>query len=230
MRKFKLIKTYPNSPKLGCIVVDTNPNNGATDAYFSENWGEPNNKGGFFIARHHKCEENPEFWEEIKETEKLCVPIGTKFTVDTSDILFLIKRINTNGKVYVSWEPLGGREYSVETVNKYFTTRVWKIYVEKPVLFVTEDGKEIREGDNFWVVTESFEIKYWDFKVMDSIELNIYYFKGKKRFSTKQAAQEYIDMNKPIYSKKQALEMLQALDEFITGDDDIIGLYNGFLI
>ena len=41
MNSYELIETYPGSPGLGTIVVDTNINNGAKDGYFSENWGKP---------------------------------------------------------------------------------------------------------------------------------------------------------------------------------------------
>ena len=42
MVKYKLIKEYPNSPKVGSIIQDTNPVNGAKDAWFEENWGKTN--------------------------------------------------------------------------------------------------------------------------------------------------------------------------------------------
>lgn len=67
-KKYKLIKEYPNSPKLGSIIVDTNPNNGATDCWFSDNWGKPGSTA-FFIPRSTNPEKHPEFWEEIVEKE-----------------------------------------------------------------------------------------------------------------------------------------------------------------
>ena len=65
-KKYKLIKEYPNSPKLGSIIVDTNPNNGARDCWFSDNWGKSGSKA-FFIPRSTNPEKHPEFWEEIIE-------------------------------------------------------------------------------------------------------------------------------------------------------------------
>lgn len=66
MVKYKLIKCYPNSPKLGSVIMDTNPNNGAQDMWFEESWG----KGGsqsFMLPKSTNPEKYPEFWEEVKE-------------------------------------------------------------------------------------------------------------------------------------------------------------------
>lgn len=63
----------------------------------------------------------------------------------------------------------------------------------KPVFF-TEDRVEIYEGDEYWFVDSSFNA-YWN----ESIE-GQEKFRINKYFSTKEAAQEYIDQNKPKYS------------------------------
>ena len=67
-KKYKLIKEYPNSPKLGSVIIDTNPNNGAKDCWFSEDWGKSGSKA-FFIPRSTNPEKHPEFWELVKEKE-----------------------------------------------------------------------------------------------------------------------------------------------------------------
>ena len=92
MRKFKLIKEYPGSPKLGSIIKDTNPNNGAQDAWFSDNWGEVGNKGAFFISKSTCPENYPEFWEEVKEKEYEIL----KFTYNK----WLTFKLNSNGYYY----------------------------------------------------------------------------------------------------------------------------------
>lgn len=68
VRKFKLIKEYPGSPKLGSIIMDTNPNNGAKDSWFEENWGKVD-KLSFKLGISTEPEKYPEFWEEIKDKE-----------------------------------------------------------------------------------------------------------------------------------------------------------------
>jgi len=202
-KQFKLIKQYPDSGvELGEVLTFSD---GITEIQKCADDGD------YWVYRLSYVEDYPEFWAEIRETEKLCVPIGTKFFYVVGQEVFTIDSIKDT-KVNITWSTGSVINfYTIKDVNKNFADGTWKIYEEKPVLFVTEDGKEIREGDNFWVVTESFEIKYWDFKIMDSIESNIYYFKGKKRFSTKELAQKYIDMNKPIYSKEQVLKSLEKM-------------------
>lgn len=57
MKKYRLIKSYPGSPKLG------------TEVNFSERWGIYNYNGGnpgTEIAKEN-VENNPDFWEEVKE-------------------------------------------------------------------------------------------------------------------------------------------------------------------
>lgn len=68
MRKYKLIKEYPGSPKLNRIIQDTNPVNGAQDAWFDEDWCKPN-KTSFILPKSLKPENFPEFWQEVKEKE-----------------------------------------------------------------------------------------------------------------------------------------------------------------
>jgi hypothetical protein len=60
-RKFKLIKCYPNSPKLGTIIKE----NGS--CY------DEGKCGGFHTMTKQDIENNPEFWQEIAE-----IPVGTK--------------------------------------------------------------------------------------------------------------------------------------------------------
>lgn len=73
MRKFKLIKKYPglfNSMEIGTIIVDTNPCNGAQDAYFSEDYGSMRSKG-YILGADTRPSKFPEFWEEIKHEFKV---------------------------------------------------------------------------------------------------------------------------------------------------------------
>ena len=77
MKKFRLIKTYPGSPDLNTIVVDTNINTGAKDSYFSENWGKTMELQ-FEIGRQHDCENNPEYWEEVIEKDYVILELLSK--------------------------------------------------------------------------------------------------------------------------------------------------------
>lgn len=83
-----------------------------------------------------------------------------------------------------------------------------------PVLFITEDGVGIRKGDTPWRVLEAD-----NFRLLHHANI-AYPDKGVKYFSTKESAQEYIDSNKLVYTKKQAIQMLRAFDKAITDYDE----------
>jgi hypothetical protein len=87
MNSYELVETYPGSPKLGTIVVDTNINNGAKDGYFSENWGKPNGRLAFTIGIQHDCENNPKFWRKLENKILL-----TKDTVKEGQKVYRIWR------------------------------------------------------------------------------------------------------------------------------------------
>ena len=87
MNSYELIETYPGSPKLGTIVVDTNINNGTKDGYFSENWGKPNGGSAFKIGIQHDCENSPKFWKKIENKILL-----TKDTVKEGQKVYRIWR------------------------------------------------------------------------------------------------------------------------------------------
>jgi hypothetical protein len=65
----------------------------------------------------------------------------------------------------------------------------------KQVLFTTEDGVDIYEGDEYCTVTEQFSI--FDFKAGKK---HIQSYPNAKLFSTRKKAEEYVLMNKPCLS------------------------------
>jgi hypothetical protein len=86
----------------------------------------------------------------------------------------------------------------------------WEKVEDKPIL-ITEDGKEINEGDNYWV---------WDYGCLKGTSSEVHaVFNAscthtgdginRKYFSTKEAAEKYIDENKPLYSKKDMLNFAE---------------------
>jgi len=100
--------------------------------------------------------------------------------------------------------------------EKYFSTiESAEDYIAKQkVLFITEDEVEVKLGGTFWVVEGLYNTpwattaklkqgNYWNI-IKDGRETNKY-------FSTKAKAQEYIDMNKPMYSKQDVLNMFSAI-------------------
>ena len=73
------------------------------------------------------------------------------------------------------------------------------VHSKKP-LFTTEDGVDIFKGDNFWLLQDikNFHLKYWNWKIMSYP--NTEYLQDKLKFSTKEAAENYIICNKPCLS------------------------------
>lgn len=223
-KQFKLIKQYPDSGvELGEVLTFSD---GITEIQ------KLADDGDYWVYRLSYMEDYPEFWEKIEETEKLCVPVGTKFTAGTTTI-YSIEVCPYLGKYRITY-PTGYMDMKISEINNSLAKGFWKIYVEKPVLFVTEDGKEIREGDFFYpvdlVITNLSKV--YTYAIADkACNKDRARANGYIWFSTEQAAQEYIDMNEPIYSKKQAIAMLGALDWYITGtQEDLIGQYNDFLL
>lgn len=71
-----------------------------------------------------------------------------------------------------------------------------KIFI-KP-LFTTVDGKDIFIGDSVYAVSDDFQLLYTSYA--DESDRTI------RSFSTKVAAEKYIEQNKPKYSEKDILE------------------------
>ena len=84
MRKFKLVKLYPNSPPLG------------TEVNYSETHQIYNYNGGNYYTElpKHQVENLPEFWQEIVEVKKDYEIL--EFTSDNK----IKYTLNTNGKYY----------------------------------------------------------------------------------------------------------------------------------
>lgn len=81
----------------------------------------------------------------------------------------------------------------------------------KEALFITVDGVEIFEGDNFYVP----QINVKGELTGSYLELTAIYPRNNdsvKRFSTKEKAQEYIDMNKPTISRKVLEDMIERIN------------------
>lgn len=93
---------------------------------------------------------------------------------------------------------------------------------DKPVLFTTEDGVDIKIGDDYWV---------WDFGELNNIHRvnkasrthtgsGIY----RKYFSTKEAAEQYIIDNKPCLSLNDVMKFVEPACHPSEENFDEIGL------
>lgn len=215
MKKYKLIKEYPGSPKLGHI------------------WEMYDNYKGDY----HK---QPEFWEEIIEPTKVekdyqilsltihdsrlsdMTGYGSEYIEallkDRLNKIHSVKRLS-DGEIFTIDDNC---EYGI--ITNIFITRegycmtgtktspyscnILYLKHKKQPLFKTEDGVDIFEGDwYFELITPDFYLKssVWNIlksKGRDNINYDQNYNKlhGRIWFSTEEKAQEYVDLHKPKYS------------------------------
>jgi hypothetical protein len=235
MQKYRLIKEYPGSPKVGTIL-------------------EPNKFGnavyeGIWL---YKVNCSPEYWESIVEkdfeilsfiSKKDCTihhlventityqanypgcnrkDLFTMLYMDDVFKIYSVKRLS-DGEVFTigddfinnfgSISKIDSIEIVGNTVDLQYYSRdkygckLSDVKKAKKPLFTTEDGVNIFKGDKYWFVygelvkeAEAYSAIYHD--------LPNYYF------STKEAAEEYVIMNKPCLSLKEiyslsSIELIQ---------------------
>lgn len=88
----------------------------------------------------------------------------------------------------------------------------WELVKVKEVLFITKDNVEIYEGDTYYYIwinlTADNEEKFIIYKTENAIlKKNEKWSEDALFFSTKEAAEEYIIMNKPCLSIKDIQEV-----------------------
>lgn len=197
-KKYKLIKEYPDSPKLGYIADFTDSN----EVVYKEFMDNPKYDLVEYFIDISSCINYPEFWEEVVE-EKLCVPIGTKFKYEgNKNFIYTIAAI-TAYDIEVTWIDSESKikesvDYTISRANKFFRTGTW---IECKPLFKTNDNVDIFEGDTFYFVAST----NWGLGEMVASEIG----QAKKaiaRFSTKEGAEHYIKWTKPTYSATQVIE------------------------
>jgi len=258
MRRFKLIKKYPGSPKLNSVFN-----------YWTDNISEQVYDGNIYIPLKI-IEEYKEFWEEVKEKdyEILSFKSTTKhprpneiitldnntynYQIKPSDIscnieemleslnnnyviLYSVKRLS-DSEVFTVGDSVdtGGRPYKIlsfetddelkiRTKNPHtswtdglgvylrieddYRTTIRNIQkVKKQPLFKTEDGVSMYTGNTVWHTN----INYTNLKnciwssIVDQTEP---FTPIKGLFSTKEAAEEYVVLNKPVLSINEILNV-----------------------
>lgn len=92
-------------------------------------------------------------------------------------------------------------------------------YVEKPALFTTEDGVDIRVGDKSYGV-DTTRNKYsgsYSWEKLEHFNIKTSLFADVKYFSTKEKAKEYADLKEKVYSKADIIKALGGKD-FVGSD------------
>ena len=234
--KYKLIKEYPGSPKLG-NTIDNLENDWIEN--YSEFWQEivekdyeilsfinPENliykKGNnnrfdanyqMYRPDENDCLKEPGF--KIHSIKRLSdgeiFTIGDKINNTTFGGNGTIKSIRNIENNFIVFRIDFDKEWDDADDSECFLINLQKI---KQPLFTTENGVDIFEGDNiYWVNINTFEKvncnKYND----DLGEISIKSLLSKKYeckavgFSTKEKAEEYIIMNKPCLSINDVLKL-----------------------
>lgn len=84
---------------------------------------------------------------------------------------------------------------------------------ERKPLFTTEDGVEIYEDGEYWIVDKDLYLENKVTKIHRGTIAIIKRFPENKRFSTREAAEAYIRENKPEFSRKQIREAIEKAGE-----------------
>lgn len=240
MTKYKLIKEYPGSPKIGTEC--TNLENDTIDAY-PEFWKEVEEKDYEILSFIDK--ENKNIFNDIRYstngTQKLYYPNKSNSWVnETSPIgeypIYSVKRLS-DGEIFTigdrvamnkHWERNTSciiKSFGIRSDNKlsfiirqddkiqsdYFLCD--ELYKVKQPLFTTEDGVDIVY--NYEIIFALDESK---FTFMSKKAVNyknqygyLHYFKA---FSTEKAAEDYIFKNKPVLSYNDVIGAL-GTDKYI---------------
>lgn len=251
MKRYKLIREYPGSPKLGTTYQEIE----GLCPYHGKMYKNLSKEGDCLLAS--EIENQPEYWEEVVEEDYEILSFKTNFDneviyykdIDIDDELNNTKYLNihsvkrlSDGEVFTVGDKVFS-EYVNYTINKigivndkcmvsalYDTNNpngsrlhynLNNLKKAKQPLFTTEDGVDIFEGNVVYyveteeepelcfIVNEYTVLKYPGRFISD---------KSLHSFSTKEKAEEYILMNKPVLSLndifKDVEEMRKGLKTF----------------
>jgi len=236
MKKYKLIKEYPDSPKLGTITKVSNKN--IPVWYNVGNWEE--------------------FWQEIVDKDYEILELACKNHNDTYilhenglygfkgedghgvlehvikyfPIIKSVKRLS-DGEIFTVGDSVINVSNNLTTKIKSFSTEPYcktlgelcALYEDgdfnyfydvikfKEVLFTTEDGVDIFEHKNL------FFVKNFNFIQGTCHSDSAFYHDNKKYiklFSSKEAAEKYIILNKPCLSINDCLKIKYERNLFNT--------------
>lgn len=245
-KKYKLIKEYPNSPKLGSIIIDINPVNGAKDCWYDENWCKAGVKS-FLLPKSTNPENHPEFWELVKEKEWEIISKSTFVKGYLTHVggIELVEYINAIKRL--SDDTIFSIGYKIKCINSHVDKpeAITKIQLNKEEtpclftssfsnngvsvfkatkcdkLFTTEDSVDIYKGDIYWFV---------NIRVLTLSRHRAdgqYLAEDVLRFSTKQKAEEYIAKSKPILTTEDGVDIFEGDDSWHV--DNYFGIGKGYL-
>ena len=149
--------------------------------------------------------------QKEEKKEELCVPIRTKFTcpVDKPTIIYTITKV-IGDKVNIAWTNGYDKNYtfSIRFVNECFEYGKFVVYEKKKPLFKTEDGVEVFKNTELYYVrltepSSRSTDKQWSVAKYNSVNEECALISDYKWFHKKEAAEKWIEDNKPRFSKKE---------------------------
>jgi len=250
--RYKLIKTYPNSPELGHTLMPK------LESYYGN--GKPFNP-----------EDYPENWKLIDEKDYEILSIvsegggeigpyyksGDNFTDRTGCwhitsfpngnhgcVIHSVKRLSDR-EVFTLGDHIlrNGNTTTIKSfeINTYWSGGLSANQNEKPYggecistlekcsktpVFTTEDGVDIYEGDTYWFVVEGDSplLNTWT-AIKDVANWGVNNHKpplGYTQFSTRYAAEDYIIRNKPCLSVNDVMNKIVLDREDISDLEDLV--------
>ena len=225
--KYKLIKEYPGSPKLGTIVYLETKDNYMT-----------NMENDFKLFPKKIVENYPEFWKKVIEKDYKILSFKSNegnivdlsyFTCEEDFIGNSIWKINSvkrkDGEIFtigdrIQYYNITGEKSHTHVIsditiyeNKILLNHnhgTWKSHGDfnkvqkfKQKLFITNDGVDVFNLDKV------FYINGWsDDDILDVLATTASKFTQNKYFSTKEKAEEYVNYEKPYLNNRKVVEIL----------------------
>jgi len=232
MRKFKLIKEYPGSPKLN-TEVETDGNKilykGVHSTLlikevtnFSEFWQEVIEKD-YEILMYKHSDGQVAGIEYINACLKLAAlhegwKIYSVKRLSDGEIFTIGDKVNTSNCCNVRI-----KQFNIDNNNTIIicheqgdTFLIFLKTLKKP-LFTTEDGVDIFKNDICWVVgPHNYSLFKW------TNPTNTVIIADEKYFSTKEAAKDYILMNKPCLSINDLMKAASITYCNLTGLKELV--------
>ena len=236
MKKYKLIKEYPNSVELGTVVSRAFDEYGVQFGKYPEFWEKvidyeilsfsqdkwvdslakllPNGEYGLTdrnfswtldsMLYEGVCVESGDVKiHSIKRLEDGEVfTVGDEVTDDNQECKILRLRLTNNG-LY---------QFSCSEKNGWCTFDNYHVVDKRPLL-TTEDGIEIFKGGSYWYIQDGSDpihhhhpnqVRFTNMTGNDVLNVND---KGVRRFSTKEAAEDYQVMNTPCLSVNDLIQI-----------------------
>lgn len=226
MKKYKLIKEYPNSPKIGIF---------AKIEGFANSFYPYKTSCGHFCYTENQIENYPEFWELVVEKDYEILSMKCKkskllhFNNSKSSLNFMLKndysihsiRRLSDGEIFTIGDKIfpNNKIYKFELKNNIL--KIWHCDISFSTPIIERPSGQ--PGNCSWVegINNLKKIKQPLFTTEDGVDIfegnKVYYVENynlnwciipnyykfvqsKTYFSTKEKAEEYVIMNKPCLS------------------------------